>query len=144
MPSISKILYQRDYLLNRSTWPEVDFGHSNRYLTPWKKTFKALSAFHSFTGNDYISVFHGIGKKIAFSLMVNNTEFANAFAKVGNHFVLDALFFKPIERFVYRLYGIKKTDNVDKARFLKFYRNNKKALESRQLPITQDFLLLHL
>ena len=108
-----------------------------------EKVSKALPALHCFTGNDYTSAFHGIGKKKALKLIMENEIFAESFASLGNSFVFESSLFKPIEEFVCQMYGIKNCSNVDEARYQKFC-SRKKTPEPQQLPPTQDVLLCHL
>ena len=42
----------------------------------------ALLALHAFTGNDYTSAFHGIGKKKAFTITRKSQEYVRAFKEI--------------------------------------------------------------
>ena len=59
---------------------------------------KALPGIHAFTGNDYTSAFHGIGKIKAYKTMVESDEFVHAFGKIGEHFDFNAEYFSTIEK----------------------------------------------
>ncbi len=102
----------------------------------------ALPALHAFSGNDYTSAFHGIGKTKAFKLMNASEEFKNVFSSLGNSFTFDANLFPVLQRFVCRLYGLK-CESTNEGRYLKFIAKEK-ALEPQKLPPTSDVLLMHL
>ena len=58
-----------------------------------EKMAMSLPAIHCFTGNDYTSAFHGIGKKLL------KNDFLETFEKIRDRFVLDAELFPKIELF---------------------------------------------
>lgn len=101
----------------------------------------ALPAIHCFTGNDYTSAFHGIGKKKSFQLLKNNEEYQRTFQLLGDSFTFDASLFPILEKFVCQLYGLK-SHNTDEARFEKFCAKDR-APEPERLPPTRDALLYH-
>ena len=76
----------------------------------------SLPAIHCFTGNEYTSAFHGIGKKKAFTLLKKRPNFLETFEKIGDGFVLDAELFPKIESFTCNLYGLGKYNDLDIAR----------------------------
>ena len=84
----------------------------------------ALPSLHAFTGNDYTSAFHGLGKVKAYKLMRSSEEFQHAFQKLGDSFTFDASLFAALEKFVCQLYGLK-CENTNDARYLKFISKNK-------------------
>ena len=103
---------------------------------------KSLPALHAFTGNDYTSAFHGIGKAKAMALLRKNDQYQISFSAIGENFVFDTLQFPNVEKFVCQLYGLHKCDNTDEARYLKFVRH-KHAPAPQKLPPTRDVLLCH-
>ena len=103
---------------------------------------KALPGIHAFTGNDYTSAFHGIGKIKAYKTMVESDEFVHAFGKIGEHFDFNAEYFSTIEKFVCTLYGATQCRDVNEARYVKFC-SSAKATEPEKLPPTRDALLYH-
>ncbi|XP_057314196.1 uncharacterized protein LOC130655456 [Hydractinia symbiolongicarpus] len=102
---------------------------------------EALPAFHAFTGNDFTSAFHGIGKVKPYNLLKANEIFQNVFAKLGKSATFDVDLFPHIEQFVCKLYGVSAT-NTDDARYKKFC-SCKPTPEPQQLPPTRDALLNH-
>ena len=103
---------------------------------------QALPALHAFTGNDYTSAFHGIGKIKAFNIMVKSPDFINLFKRIGNHFHYDASTFNGIEKFVCNLYAVSQCTDVNEARYVKFCAKEK-ATEPQRLPPTRDALLYY-
>lgn len=101
----------------------------------------ALPALHSFTGNDYTSAFHGIGKAKSFKIIAKNNEYQQAFAAIGSDWTFDMEHFAILQRFVCQLYGIN-TSTTDEARYNKFC-HSKRTPEPQQLPPTSDALLCH-
>jgi len=108
----------------------------------------ALPGLHCFTGNDYTSAFHGIGKKKAFTIMRENTDFIQAFSKLGegntSRFTFDPALFATIQAFTCKMYGLAQCQDTDIARYQKFCKSKKKCPEPQQLPPTKDVLLCHL
>ena len=102
---------------------------------------EALPALHAFTGNDYTSAFHGIGKGKAFKIVNSSDEFKLAFSSFGDSFTFESSLFPQIELFVCKLYGLR-CDNTDEARYQKFVAS-KKSPEPQKLPPTRDALLCH-
>ena len=103
---------------------------------------QALPALHAFTGSDYTSVFHGIGKVKAFKIMADSNEFVELFKRIGDHFEYDATTFSGIEKFVCQMYASPQCNDVNEARYIKFC-TKQKATEPQRLPPTRDALLLH-
>ena len=103
---------------------------------------KALPSLHAFTGNDYTSAFHGIGKKKAYKIVKTSDEYKSCFANFGDSFTFDASLFPILEKFVCLMYGLK-CESTNEARYLKFC-SKKKCPEPQQLPPTRDALLCHL
>lgn len=102
----------------------------------------ALPALHAFTGNDYTSAFHGIGKVRAYKAMLKSENFISAFKRIGNSFIFDTKDFAVIEEFVCSLYGAKQCKDVNEARYAKFC-STVRATEPQKLPPTRDALLCH-
>eukprot|EP00794_Sanderia_malayensis_P002711 gene2711-3133_t len=102
-----------------------------------------LPALHAFTGCDYTSAFHGIGKAKAYKIHVKNPKFQEVFTLLGDLFEFDADLFQSIQEFVCILYGLKKTAGANEARYLKFCGNKEKIPEPQELPPTSDELYLH-
>lgn len=103
----------------------------------------ALPALHCFTGSDYTSAFHGIGKIKALNLLKKHPEFIPTLSLIGRRFTLDATIFPAIESFVCHLYGLGQCSNTDTARYKKLC-SKKKCPEPQKLPPTRDALLCHL
>lgn len=102
----------------------------------------ALPALHAFTGNDYTSAFHGIGKVKAYRQMIKSQDFLKMFKALGDSFSFDSDLFPTIEQFVCSLYGVKECKDVNEARYTKFC-TSLKATEPQKLPPTRDALLCH-
>ena len=96
---------------------------------------QALPALHSFSGNDYTSSFHGIGKTKALNVLLNSPEFIATFAAIGENVTFNATLFESIERFVLKLYGLKDCADVNEGRYVKF--------TSTKITPTRDALLCH-
>ena len=103
---------------------------------------RALPALHAFTGNDYTSAFHGLGKVKAYETMKESPEFIKLFQSMGDHFEFDASTFGLVEKFVCHLFGVSHCNDVNEARYVKFCAKQN-AAESQRLPPTRDALLLH-
>ena len=103
----------------------------------------ALTSLHAFTGNDYTSAFHGIGKAKAFKILCKSEEYQMVFENLGNTFTFDTDLFPEIERFVCELYGAGSCETTDEARYFKFCCSKSKLPEPQQLPPTRDALLCH-
>ena len=103
----------------------------------------ALTTLHDFTGNDYTSAFHGIGKAKAFKILSKSVEYQTVFANLGNTFSFDTDLFPAIERFVCELYGAGSCETTDEARYFKFCCSKSKLPEPQQVPPTRDALLCH-
>ena len=52
-----------------------------------------LTALHSFTGNDYISAFYGIGKVKLLNILVRYEDYIKTFKAIGDLFTLNAELF---------------------------------------------------
>ena len=107
-----------------------------------RKICRALPALKIFSGDDYISAFHGLGKVKFFKLMIGSKEYQKIFGKLGNSFIFDTSLFASLQKFVCQLYGLKKCVTVDEARYLKFIAKEKPP-EPQRLPPTADALLCH-
>ena len=103
---------------------------------------RVLPALHAFTGNDYTSAFHGLGKVKAYNIMKESPEFIKLFQSMGEHFEFDASTFNLVEKFVCNLYGVGQCSDVNEARYIKFCAKQK-ATEPQRLTPTRDALLLH-
>ena len=101
----------------------------------------ALPTLHAFTGNDYTSAFHGVGKVRAFKTMLKDDRFISTFNDIGESFIFDASSFPKVEQFVCALYSVK-CKTVNEARYSKFCTNSR-ATEPQKLPPTRDALLCH-
>lgn len=67
----------------------------------------------------YIGAFHGIGKAKAKALLRKDDQYQISFSAIGENFVFDTLQFSNVKKFICQLYGLHKSDNTDKARYLK-------------------------
>ena len=103
----------------------------------------AITARHSFTGNDYISSFHGKGKKKAFKLLKNSTAYQEVFKKIGDSYGFDESLFDTIQKFVCELYGLPICVEVNEARYKKFCSMSSKIPDPEKLPPTSDSLYYH-
>ena len=108
-----------------------------------ESTCKVLPALHAFTGNDYTSAFHGIGKVKALKIIIESSKIRKAFKRIGDSFDFNAKYFPVIESFVCQMYGVKTCENVNEARYLKFFSSKSGSTEPQKLPPTRDALLLH-
>ena len=70
------------------------------------KCCDALPALHAFTGNDYTSAFHGVGKVKSYKQMLKSPDFLKVFKEVGDSFSYQSNFFSAIEQFVCCLYWV--------------------------------------
>ena len=102
---------------------------------------RALPALHAFTGNDYTSAFHSVGKVKAFKAIMKDDCFISAFKSIGDSFTFDSSTFPKMEEFVCALYSVK-CKTVNEARYTKFCANSR-ATEPQKLPPTRDALLCH-
>ena len=107
-----------------------------------EETCLALPALHGFSGNDYTSSFHGIGKAKASSVLLNSPEFIDTFAKIGDRPVFESTLFESVEQFVLKLYGLKGCADVNEGRYVKFT-SAKITPPPQKLPPTRDALLCH-
>ena len=115
---------------------------SNVALELGKDVCQALPALHSFSGNDYTSSFHGIGKVKALNVLLNSPEFIATFKEIGENVTFDSALFESIERFVLKLYGLKGCTDVNEGRYVKFT-SSKITPPPQKLPPTRDALLCH-
>eukprot|EP00794_Sanderia_malayensis_P014792 gene14792-16327_t len=103
----------------------------------------SLPALHAFTGCDYTSAFHGIGKVKALKVLKKDERFQYVFGVIGDDFEFDGDLFEIIQEFVCTLYGLKSLSDVNEARYKKFCSSKRKIPEPQQLPPTSDELLQH-
>eukprot|EP00794_Sanderia_malayensis_P013592 gene13592-15000_t len=101
----------------------------------------SLPALHAFTGCDYTSAFHGIGKVKALKVLKKDERFQYVFGVIGDDFEFDGDLFEIIQEFVCTLYGLKSLSDVNEARYKKFCSSKRKIPEPQQLPPTSDELL---
>ena len=80
----------------------------------------ALIGFYAFTGNDYDSSFFGKGKQKCWKVLKINYLYLAAFKSLGSSWDLDDETFKILEGYVCRLYGRKKEERVNEARYNMF------------------------
>ena len=107
---------------------------------------EALVGFHAFTGNDFVSSFFRKGKLLCFQLMLSSSRYKTAFAQLGESWELSDDTFRVLQLFVVNLYGVKKSKNVDDARYLLFkkkFENEDKTLDMSTLPPCESVLRLH-
>ena len=103
----------------------------------------ALPALHAFTGNDYTSAFHAIGKIKAYKILKKFEHFQYVFGMIGQDFEFDLELFESVQEFVCALYGLKSMADVNEARYVKLCSRKGKMPEPQQLPPTKDELLHH-
>ena len=103
----------------------------------------AMPAFHSFTGNDYTSAFHSIGKSKGYKLLKESQLYQQAFSNFGDSFTFDVSIFPTIQQFVCDMYGLKTCSTTDEARYVKFCSSKTRIPEPQRLPPTSDALLCH-
>ena len=96
-------------------------------------------ALQAFTGRDYTSAFHRIGKVKAFSILRCCDEYISAFKEVGTNFAYNYEYLPIIEKFACEMYGIKNCSSTNAARYKKFC-SSKNVPEPQQLPPTKDAL----
>ena len=108
-----------------------------------KSNCKVMPALHAFTGNDYTSAFHGIGKVKALKIIVQSKKIRRAFKRIGDTFDFNAKHFSTVEEFVCLLYGAKGCTDVNEARYIKFFSSKNGSAEPQKLPPTRDALLQH-
>ena len=101
----------------------------------------AITALHSFTGNDYISSFHGQGKKKAIKLLKNSPAYQEVFKKIGDSYEFDVSLFATIQTFVCELYGLPMCVEVNEACYKKFCSMSSKIPDPEKLPPTSVFIL---
>ena len=93
----------------------------------------------AFTGSDYTSAFHRIGKVKVFSILRSCGEYISAFKEVGTNFAYNYEYLPIIEKFACEMYGIKNCSSTNAARYKKFC-SSKNVPEPQQLPPTKDAL----
>ncbi|KYN30246.1 hypothetical protein ALC57_00285, partial [Trachymyrmex cornetzi] len=81
-----------------------------------------LPALHALTGCDYNPAFYRRGKKKPLDIVMNCPIFQKAFADLGSEDYNIDESFNTIERFICHLYGLKKIDDVNRARIAIFYK----------------------
>eukprot|EP00794_Sanderia_malayensis_P002872 gene2872-3322_t len=104
---------------------------------------RCLPALHCFTGCDYTSAFHGIGKAKAYKILQKNERFQEVFALLGDTYDFNEDLFQCLQEFVCIMYGMKKVKDVNEARYLKFCSKKGQIPEPQQLPPTSDELHMH-
>ena len=104
---------------------------------------RCLPALHCFTGCDYTSAFHGIGKAKAYKILQKNERFQEVFALLGDTYDFNEDLFQCLQEFVCIMYGIKKVKDLNEARYLKFCSKKGQIPEPQQLPPTSDELQIH-
>ena len=135
---------------NSNIYIDIGVGKSKRILDV-KAIFsnigssiaQALPALHAFTGNDYTSAFHAIGKIKAYKILKKFEHFQYAFGMIGEGFEFDMELFESVQEFVCALYGLKSMADVNEARYVKFCAKKGGMPEPQQLPPTKDELLQH-
>ena len=103
----------------------------------------SMPVLHCFTGNDYTSAFHSMGKAKGFRLLKESELYQETFSKLGDSFTLDASLFSVIERFVCEMYSIRSCLTMDDARYVKFCSSKTAIPEPQRLPPTSDALPCH-
>eukprot|EP00794_Sanderia_malayensis_P017402 gene17402-19145_t len=116
-------------------------GISNIALEIGQECCLALPSLHAFSGNDYTSSFHGIGKAKALKVMQDSPECMDVFMRLGGNPTFVTSLFDLLEKYVCTLYGLKCV-NVNEARFAKFT-SAKITPPPQKLPPTRDALLCH-
>ena len=102
----------------------------------------ALIILHTFTGCDSTSAFYGKGKRTAFSLLLGNESFIDAFGELGCSFLLSDNITKALERFVFCLYGQSNAQTVNDAHY-KLFCVASSSLPEKTIPPTTDALSQH-
>ena len=103
----------------------------------------ALPTIHSFTGNDYTSVFYGIGKVKELNILIKSEDLIKTFKATGDQFALNSGLFPLVEQFVCKLHELSQSCSTTDARYEKFC-SKKESPEPQQLPPKPDALLCHL
>ena len=124
-------------------------GNKSRILNVQKMTSSlgsrvcnALIVLHTFTGCDSTSAFYGKGKRTAFSLLLGNESFIDAFGELGCSFLLSDNITKALARFVSCLYGQSNAQTVNDARY-KLFCVASSSLPEKTIPPTTDALSQH-
>ena len=119
-------------------------GLSDEELSTEEK--KALTGFHAFTGNDYVSSFFGKGKLKCWKVLKSDPQYMNAFISLCSTWGLDEKTFKTLEKYVCELYGKKRDGSVSEARckvFKESYEKRNIIPDMSLLPLCQETLKLH-
>ncbi|XP_018358131.1 PREDICTED: uncharacterized protein LOC108757918 isoform X2 [Trachymyrmex cornetzi] len=110
-------------------WMDLGVGNARRYIDVSTLSQKlgpllsqALPALHALTGCDYNPAFYRRGKKKPLDIVMNCPIFQKAFADLGSEDYNIDESFNTIERFICHLYGLKKIDDVNRARIAIFYK----------------------
>ena len=102
----------------------------------------ALPGMHAFTGCDTVSAFSGQGKLKAFKLL-DNEDFQNAFADLGQRWQLSEDIFTALKAFTCQMYAVRSTaSDINEQRY-NIFRVRKGNIESSQLPPCKDCLRMH-
>ena len=107
---------------------------------------KALVGMHAFTGCDQISSFLRKGKVTCWKVLEKNPHLFDSFALLGTQLEVGDALLDSISEFVCRLYGEKKTKDVNQARrniFWRALKNKKKIIDLSLLPPCRSSLAFH-
>ena len=88
---------------------------------------RSLIAFHTLTGDDYLSAFNRRGKITPFKVLEKHPEIQAALSQLGKNEAINESEFKMIEKLCL-FYGSKRIESVDDLRFelfVKKYKNKK-------------------
>eukprot|EP00794_Sanderia_malayensis_P001920 gene1920-2177_t len=103
--------------------------------------FAALIGFHTFTGCDSTSAFHGKGKVSLLKVLEEFPEFYDTLARLGLSFHMDSSTKRELETFVCRIYNQYHVDKVEDAHY-NIFRLGK--YDSDKMPCTKDTLKKHM
>ena len=107
----------------------------------------ALIAFHTFTGNDYVSAFFKKGKGACWKMLLNNLRFWRVFAEVGREYLPSDNLIQLLEEFVCLLFGSRQLKSINEVRFHLFkrkYESQDKIIDLSLLPPCKKSLHLHI
>ena len=99
-----------------------------------------LTALHSFTGNDYISAFYGIGKVKLLNILVRYEDYIKTFKAIGDLFTLNVELFPLDEQVVCELFCLSQCSRTNKAHY-KNFGSKRKSPKPQQLPPMPSALL---
>ena len=77
---------------------------------------KSLVGMHAFTGNDYASSFLRNRKQLCWRFVCYNQAFLDLFGKLGTEIHLTDEMYHGIEKYVCRIYGEKRVEDVTDVR----------------------------